>query len=245
MLVIVLGLAAGCASTGTKSTRIAADPWEGFNRQVYAFNDTVDRWTLKPVAKAYDTVTPKFLRSGIGNFFDNLTYPATIVNQLLQGKAGLAARDAGRFMMNTLFGAAGFFDVATRAGLEEHDEDFGQTLAVWGVPSGPFVVLPFLGPSSVRDTPSTFAEYFVDPLTYADLHWQEQWALRGLEVIDARADLLPLEPTLERAFDPYAFVRAAWLQRRTYQIYDGDPPEEPLDLEDEWMEDDESAADGS
>ena len=241
--VLCLALLDGCATTGTSSTHTPADPWEGFNRQVYAFNDVVDRWTLKPVARAYEAITPEFVRNGIGNFFDNLTYPATIVNQLLQGKPGMAARDTGRLLMNTLFGVGGLVDVASRAGLPENDEDFGQTLAVWGVPSGPYLVLPFLGPSSVRDTPSSFAEYFVDPLTYADLHWEEVWALRAVEIVDARARLLPLEPTLERTFDPYAFVRDAWLQRRAYEIYDGDPPVEPLELEEEWLDEDETLDD--
>jgi phospholipid-binding lipoprotein MlaA len=238
---MLCGALSGCATPGTASTRSPEDPWENFNRNVYAFNDSVDRWTLKPVAKAYEKVLPQFVRTGIGNFFDNFTYGTTIVNQLLQGKPGMAARDAGRLLLNTVFGIGGLVDVASEAGFVENDEDFGQTLAVWGVPSGPFLVLPFLGPSSVRDAPSSFAEYFVDPLTYTDVQWEIVWGVRALEIVDARASLLPLDPTLERTFDPYVFVRDAWLQRRLYQIYDGDPPIEPLELEDEWLDEEEAS----
>lgn len=226
---IALALLAGCATTtGSAAPDGPRDPFERANRAIYKFNDVVDRVALKPIAKGYKKITPEPVRRGIGNFFSNLQYPATIVNQLLQGKPIAAARDTGRLLTNTVLGLGGMFDVATRLGLEKNDEDFGQTLGVWGVPSGPFLVLPLLGPSSVRDAPATPAEYFVDPLTYADVQWEVVWGLRAVDIVDRRAQLLSLEPTLERSFDQYAFVRDAWAQRREYQVRDGDVPEEDL-----------------
>ena len=151
-LVLLSLLAAGCASSPGRTTN--ADPYEGFNRGVYKFNDTLDRAALKPIAKGYRKVTPGFVRAGIGNVLANLEYPGTFVNQFLQGKWALGFRDTGRFLLNSTLGVAGIFDVATPLGLEKNDEDFGQTLAVWGVPSGPFLNLPLFGPSSLRDAPS-------------------------------------------------------------------------------------------
>lgn len=233
---VALAALGGCATTGTSTPRDPRDPFERTNRTLYRFNDVVDRATLKPLAKGYRKVTPQWFRRGVGNFFSNLQYPMTIVNQLLQGKPATAARDTGRLLANTVLGVGGLFDVGTRMGLEKNDEDFGQTLGVWGVPSGPFLVLPFLGPSSVRDAPATIAEPFVDPLTYADVKWEVVWGLRALNAIDGRAQLLTLEPTLERAFDRYAFIRNAWVQRREYQVRDGDVPEE--DIEEDLLEED-------
>jgi phospholipid-binding lipoprotein MlaA len=230
VLLSVLALAAGCAATPGR-TPVGEDPLEGFNRGVYKFNDTVDRAALKPVAKGYRKITPGFVRRGIGNFFANLEYPTTIVNQFLQGKALTGLKDTGRFLLNTTLGIGGLFDVATPIGLEAHDEDFGQTLAVWGVGSGPYITLPFFGPSTLRDAPSRIFDYFVDPLTYADVKWEIQWGERALKTIHGRAELLPLEGTLERTYDPYAFIRDAWLQRREFEIFDGNPPPETLDEE--------------
>ncbi len=223
---------AGCATAPGRTS--AADPWEGLNRGIYRFNDVADRATLKPVAKAYEKVTPDWFRTGVGNFFTNLTYPTTIVNQLLQGKPAMAGKDTGRFVINSVLGLGGLFDVAVHAGLPENDEDFGQTLAVWGVPSGPFLTIPLFGPSTLRDAPSRIADYFSGVTRYIDVHWQEEWAARGLEVVNDRAELLPLESQLENVFDRYGFIRDAWIQRREYQIFDGNPPEpvfedEPVD----------------
>lgn len=224
-------LAAGCASTPGR-TVMGEDPWEGFNRGVYKVNDTVDRAALKPTAKAYKKVTPGWMRRGIGNFFANLEYPATIVNQFLQGKGVTGLKDTGRFLLNTTLGLGGLFDVATPVGLEAHDEDFGQTLAVWGVNSGPFLNLPLFGPSTLRDAPARVFDYFVDPLTYSsDIPWEVKWGERALKTVHTRAELLTLDPTLERTFDPYAFIRDAWLQRREFEIFDGNPPPETLDEE--------------
>lgn len=229
-LLLVLSITAGCAATPGR-TPLGQDPLEGLNRGVYKFNDAIDRAALKPVAKGYKKVTPNLIRRGIGNFFANLEYPITIVNQFLQGKPGTGLKDTGRFLLNTTLGIGGLFDVATPMGLDAHDEDFGQTLAVWGVGSGPYIHLPLLGPSTLRDAPSRVFDWFLDPLTHADITWEEEWAQRALEVVHTRAELLTLDPTLERTFDPYAFIRDAWLQRREFEIFDGNPPPEELDEE--------------
>lgn len=222
----------GCATAPGRTT--ADDPWAGFNRSVYRFNDFADRAALKPVARGYEWITPGWFRTGVDNFFDNLAYPATIVNQLLQGKPALAGRDTGRFLVNSIAGIGGLFDVAVHAGLAENDEDFGQTLAIWGVPSGPYLTLPLFGPSSARDAPSRIVDYFSGTTRYIDLHWEEEWAARGLELVNDRAGLLPLESQLDQVFDRYGFIRDAWVQRREFQVFDGNPPEPEFeDFEDE------------
>jgi phospholipid-binding lipoprotein MlaA len=243
VLLFIAIAASGCAATPGRTSQ-DNDRFESLNRGVYRFNDALDRAALKPAAKAYKKVTPGWIRTGIGNFFANVEYPITIVNQFLQGKPGTGLKDTGRFLLNTTLGLGGLLDVATPIGLEAHDEDFGQTLAVWGVGSGPYVNLPLFGPSTLRDAPSRIFEYFVDPSTYVDVPWEWTWGLRGLEATHSRAELLPLEATLERAFDPYAFVRDAWLQRREFEIYDGNPPPETLEEEifdDEELDEDSGA----
>lgn len=235
-LVLVAFLAAGCATAPGRTTN--EDPYEGFNRGVYKFNDTLDRAALKPVAKGYRKVTPGFVRTGIGNVLSNLEYPGTFVNQFLQGKWVLGFRDTGRFLLNSTLGVAGIFDVATPLGLEKNDEDFGQTLAFWGVSSGPFINLPLLGPSSMRDAPSRAFDWFTNPLQYTDLPWEAEWGQRVIEVVHSRSELLPLDETLQRTYDPYAFIRDAWAQQREFNIYDGNPPPETLEdvMEEEGVE---------
>jgi phospholipid-binding lipoprotein MlaA len=228
ILACVVLLGSGCASAPGRTTN--DDPWVGFNRGVYKFNDTVDRATLKPVAKGYRKITPRWIRTGVGNFFSNLSYPATIVNQFLQGKPKLGLQDTGRFLVNTTLGVGGLVDVATKVGLQANDEDFGQTLAVWGVNSGPYLTLPFFGPSSLRDAPSRVADYFLAPLTYIDgIPWEAEWGMRGLDLVHSRSELLSLDPTLQSTFDPYAFMRDAFVQQREYVIFDGNPPPEQLE----------------
>ncbi|HEY5808560.1 MAG TPA: VacJ family lipoprotein [Povalibacter sp.] len=231
-LIAVLLITAGCASAPGRTR--SDDPLQALNHGMYKFNDTLDRAALKPVAKGYKAITPHWFRTGVGNFFSNLSYPATVVNQFLQGKGKDGLRDTGRFLLNTTVGIAGLIDVATPLGLTAHDEDFGQTLAVWGVGSGPYLMLPFLGPSSMRDAPSRFFDYFLGPLVYMDVPWETEWGLRGLDIVHSRAELLSLDPTLEKAFDPYAFIRDAWTQRREFEIYDGNPP--PETLEEDFMD---------
>lgn len=221
----------GCATTPNN-----ADPWERTNRAIYKFNDAVDRAALKPVAKSYKKITPNWFRKGVDNFFTNLEQPVVLVNELLQGKPGSALTTTGRLIVNTIFGLGGIFDPASGSNIPLGDEDFGQTLGRWGVPSGPFLMLPFLGPSSVRDGPARVADYYLGPLHYADLKTVEEWGLRGLEFVDQRARLLSADETIRNAYDPYAFIRNAWLQRRAYEVSDGAMPEddeEAMDLEEE------------
>lgn len=218
---------AGCATTATHDP---ADPIEPFNRGVYRFNDSVDRAALRPVAIAYRDHTPSLFQVGVGHFFNNLTYPATAVNDLLQGKVLAAGQDTLRFVINTTLGWGGVFDVASGAGLPEHDEDLGQTLGKWGVPAGPYLVVPFLGPSTLRDLPSRVADTLLEPLYWFD-PGSARWISLGLSVVDTRARLLPLDDTLNRVYDKYAFIRNAYLQKRQYAVFDGNPPEEPLDEE--------------
>jgi phospholipid-binding lipoprotein MlaA len=226
-LVLSALLAAGCASAPGRTTN--ADPYEGFNRGVYKFNDTLDRAALKPIAKGYRKVTPNFVRAGVGNVLSNLEYPGTFVNQFLQGKWMLGFRDTGRFLINSTLGVAGIFDVATPLGLEKNDEDFGQTLAFWGVSSGPFINLPLLGPSSLRDAPSRAVDWFTNPLQYAEIPWEAEWGQRVINVVHSRSELLPLDETLQRTYDPYAFIRDAWAQQREFNVFDGNPPPETLE----------------
>ena len=214
-------LIAGCATT-----RDNPDPWEGLNRKTYAFNDALDRAVLKPVAQGYQRVTPAFVQEGVNNFFDNLDDVATSLNNFLQGKPKQGLSDAGRFLANTVLGVFGLWDVATPMGLEKHYEDFGQTLGVWGVDSGPYLVLPLLGPSSARDAPARVVDpawYYADKVDPERLYW----GLWGLEKVRTRANLLKAETVLEEAaLDKYTFIRDAWLQRRRSQVFDGNPPRE-------------------
>lgn len=223
---------AGCATTGERN---AADPFEPANRQVYAFNQAVDRTTLKPVAKAYVNHTPKWIRTSVGHFFNNLDTPITIVNQLLQGKLKAAGQDTLRFALNTTLGLGGFFDPASDASLPRHDEDLGQTLGKWGVPPGPYLMLPLLGPSHLRDVPSQVANRFLEPFYWYD-YGSERWISLALSLVDLRAGLLPLDATLERTYDPYAFIRDAYSQRRLFQVYDGEIPEDLLPQDEEEFE---------
>lgn len=225
-------LLAGCATTGQPTP---GDPWESANRSVFAFNDGVDRAALKPTARGYVKVTPRWMRTMVGNFFTNLEYPITIVNQVLQGKLKEAGQDTLRFTLNTTLGLAGFFDPASDANLPHHDEDLGQTLGVWGVPPGPFVMLPLLGPSHVRDLPSQVVDRLLTPFYWYNAG-NERWFSLALSLVDRRAQLLPLDSTLQRVYDPYAFIRDAFTQRRLFQVYDGDIPEDRLprdEMEDE------------
>ena len=210
---------AGCATTGNDPR----DPWEGLNRKTFAFNDALDKAVLKPVAQGYQKVTPAFAQEGVNNFYGNLEDIGTSLNNILQGKVKQGAGDAGRFVVNTIFGVFGLWDVATPLGLEKHEEDFGQTLGWWGVQSGPYFVIPLLGPSTARDAPARL----VDPSWYYSRIVDEDiyWTWWGLDKVRTRANLMKAESVLEQAaIDRYTFVRDAWLQRRRNQVYDGNPP---------------------
>jgi phospholipid-binding lipoprotein MlaA len=221
---------AGCATT--ERVPDERDPLEGFNRAVYTFNETFDETLGKPIARGYKAATPEPVDRGVTNFFDNIDDVVIAINNVLQGKPGDAASDLGRFALNSTFGMLGFIDVATPVGLRKHEEDFGQTLGVWGVGSGPYLVLPFLGPNTVRST----AGFVVD--INLDLVWDiddpgARNASLAVKLIDQRADLLQATTIVEEAaLDRYAFIRNAYLQRRNFLVHDGDPP-----LEDDFGED--------
>ena len=230
LVVSSLALLSGCAST----TASKADPLEGLNRATYAFNDAVDKAVLEPVAKGYQAVTPGFFRAGVSNLFMNIGDVATGLNNLLQGKGSDAASDAGRFLINSTLGVLGLFDVATPMGLQKHNEDFGQTLGKWGVSSGPFLMLPLMGPSTLRDAVSRPVDSYAGYSRYMD-HIRTRNSVFGLEIIDLRANLLGASSTLDAAaLDKYQFIRDAYLQRRLRSIYDGKAPQDKLDkLEDD------------
>ncbi len=207
----------------------AHDPFEGFNRAMYSFNDKLDRYALKPVAKGYRAITPAPVRKSVANFFSNLHDPVVMLNNLLQGKPGRAASDFSRFFVNSTIGVFGLFDVSSKWAMPKHDEDFGQTLAVWGVGDGPYLVLPFFGPSNMRDAPALVVDWETYPPNRVKGHSGTRDKMFVLEVIDKRAQLLAASDILEQAAgkDPYVFVREAYRQRRRNLIYDGNPPQPP------------------
>lgn len=226
-LLIVVGLLGGCATTASNPR----DPLEPLNRGIYSFNEHVDGLILKPAAEAYRLLLPAFARTGVSNFFSNLNDVLVALNNLLQGKVNHAASDASRVVVNSTLGVLGFIDVASKIGLEKHDEDFGQTLGYWGVGDGPYLVLPFFGPSNFRDAVGRIPDYYADPVTYVD-PVSDRNVLWGLRVVNRRAELLGASRVLEAAaLDPYEFVRDAYLQRRRNLIYDGNAPRENLDDE--------------
>jgi phospholipid-binding lipoprotein MlaA len=225
LLGIVFALT-GCATNGDPR-----DPLEPLNRGIYQFNDAVDEAVMKPVAKGYKAVLPNPVRTGVGNFFSNIDDALIAVNNVLQFKFSQAASDVARLIANTTFGIGGLFDVATSFGLEKHNEDFGQTLGYWGIGDGPFLMLPFLGPSNVRDTVGLAAYYQLDPVWNLS-HVPTRNTLGTLRVLDHRARLLDAEKVLdEAALDPYTFLRDAYIQQRRSLIYDGNPPREKLEDE--------------
>jgi phospholipid-binding lipoprotein MlaA len=202
------------------------DPYEGFNRAMFAVNEGLDKVITKPLAQAYDTVTPLPARAGIGSFFDNILELRNALNSLLQGKVADAASDLGRLAINTTVGIFGLFDVASEIGLERHEEDFGQTLAVWGYRDSAYLYWPLLGPRTVRDTGGFVVDAYTDP-TWGTVYKSvsARNSLIGLRVVDTRADLLPVDSVVEEAaLDKYAYVRDAYLQRRRNLIFDGRPP---------------------
>lgn len=215
------------------------DPLEGFNRAMFEFNDTVDRYAFKPVAKGYNYVMPDFASKGVSNFFNNIDDIVVFFNQVLQFKFREAAITSARFVFNSTFGLFGFFDVASHMNLPKHNEDFGQTLAVWGVPSGPYIVLPFIGPRTIRDSGGLLIDWtYFDPIFDRQTLNQTLVTL-GIKYIDVRAGLLKASNILDETVpDRYAFVRDAWLLRREFLIYDGNPPQPEDDFnEDELFED--------
>lgn len=229
-------LGTGCASRNAVQSEPNPDPLEAINRPMFKFNDVADRFVIRPVAWGYRKIFPRPIRTGVSNFFDNLTYPVTIVNQFLQGKFAMGFRDTGRLLLNSTLGFAGFLDPATDAGLRINEEDFGQTMAVWGIPQGPYLILPLLGPRSMRDAVGIPVNVLVNPV----MQWpnsSQRSKLFILWTIETRAGLIGPDKAIREAFDPYLFVRDAYLQNREFLIYDGNPPEADLgDFEDEFDE---------
>lgn len=235
---IVVPLMLGCATSG--GTVNPRDPLEPINRATYQFNDTVDRYAIKPVAQAYQRFVPQPVQLVVTNFFSNLGDLWTGANNLLQAKPKDALVDVSRFVLNSTLGFVGFADVASAVGMPKHQEDFGQTLGYWGVASGPYLVIPFLGPSTIRDAPALYVDFQGNPLAWVGAGSRERNILLGLNVINGRALLLEAERLIAgAALDRYSLIRDGWLQRRRNAVYDGNPPEEPA------LEDDSGYSDGA
>jgi phospholipid-binding lipoprotein MlaA len=242
---LVVGvLLQGCASTASPnasnmaSDRGGSDPFESMNRVTASFNAGLDAMLVKPAAQAYKFVTPPPIRMMVGNFFGNLSDLWTGTNNLLQGKPKAAVSDFTRFTLNTVWGLLGLVDIASDLGLEKHNEDFGQTLGVWGVSPGPYLVLPILGPSSVRDTAGLIPDSFASPLRSIK-HQSTYYSFLGARAIDTRAGFLSAERFMDSAsLDDYAFFRNGFFQRRFSQIYDGNPPEQAVPKYDDDEKDD-------
>lgn len=227
-------LVSGCATSRTTDDLHEGDPAEQFNRSVLEFNLASDRLLLKPVAAWYDRYVPSPVSTGLSNFFSNLLEPITALNDMLQGKPGKAGRDTGRFLINSTLGLFGLLDVATEMGLERRREDFGQTLAVWGVPDGPYLVLPFLGPSTLRDAFGLVPQYYGDPVLYLDPPGNQ--ILAGTRIVDSRSHLLGADEVLDLQPDKYLFLREAYWKQRTILIQDGQTGPEDAESQDELLD---------
>ena len=229
--VISLG---GCATTGvTNQQNVAnkADPYENFNRKIFIFNDTVDDYVAKPISDAYKWITPQFAQTGVYNFFSNLKDINVVINDVLQAKFAQSAHDTGRFALNTTMGLGGFVDVASHVGLEHNEEDFEQTLAVWGVPQGSYLVIPFLGPSTIRGIPGAAFDTAANPASYVGL------PVQLISLLNTRANAEgSLKFIDEASLDSYVFTRESFLQWRNNLATDG-KSESSLDLDDELGED--------
>ncbi|MDD5321649.1 MAG: VacJ family lipoprotein [Methylococcales bacterium] len=224
----------GCATTAT-TVADKNDPWAGWNRGTQTFNDNLDKAILKPMAKGYEWITPEIVDEGITNFFSNINDIGVFINDFLQFKFTQGGMDASRFLINTTAGVAGFIDVAKMIDLPKHKEDFGQTLGFWGVPSGDYLVLPFFGPSSPRDTAGLIGDALFNPLTYVSVFGGAAVNAataggRVVDVTDTRADLMTSEKIVDEAsVDRYDFIKNSYLQNREYLVHDGNPPEEEND----------------
>lgn len=234
VIVLLLGFNMGCTTLDGPAN--PDDPFESFNRSMYSFNERLDEYALKPLAEGYQAVTPDAVDTGISNFFNNLGDVLVLINDLLQLKFDRAISTSARIVFNSTFGLFGLMDVATDFGIPKHNEDFGQTLGYWGVESGPYLVLPFFGPSSVRDGIGLTVDFTELDLIFDDMATRDARGLLAVKYIDKRADLLKAKDIVdETAPDPYAFIRDAWMQSRINRVYDGNPPEED---EDDLFEDD-------
>lgn len=236
--ILVSGIVSGCVTSmpaAPKDQRAVYDPWEPMNRRVGAFNDSLDNVTLKPLAKAYETVLPQLARRGINNFSRNLLLPLSIVNNLLQGKIRGSFSNTGIFLANSTLGLGGLIDIGSDMGLDPNREDFGQTLAAWGVPNGPYVVIPILGPRTLRDATMIPLNFAADPVLYMK-HDRTRRTIEVVRAVDLRAQLFTAEALIEDSFDRYLSIRESYLQHRQFLIYDGDPPDDD-DFYDDFEED--------
>ena len=217
-------LLTGCATMQSADPEVPDnDPFESVNRPIYRANDFIDRRIARPVTEAYVSYTPQPIQNSVSNFFDNVVYPNVILNDFLQGKVTQGLEDLGRFLVNSTFGFLGVWDMATPLGLEAHDEDFGQTLGVWGMDESIYLMLPFIGPSTVRDVPNLGVSTVTNILFYVSSPYVVPVALLGF--IDYRAGLDEAVTFRdETAVEPYLFTREAYLQHRKFLIYDGNPP---------------------
>ncbi|MDD2661809.1 MAG: VacJ family lipoprotein [Methylococcales bacterium] len=232
---VLLGALGGCAT----SAKDPQDPFEEWNRGVQTFNDNLDKYAMKPVAKGYQWITPSFVDRGVTNFFSNINDIGVTINDLLQFKIEQTGMDGSRFLVNTVAGLAGFIDVAEMIDLPKHNEDFDQTMGVWGVPAGPYLVLPFFGPSSPRGVGGLIGDAAMNPISYID-SGIITGGLFALNAADLRADNLATEKiATEAAVDRYAFFKSAYFQHREYLIHDGNLPEghDLLELDKEFNED--------
>ncbi|RKZ47451.1 MAG: VacJ family lipoprotein [Gammaproteobacteria bacterium] len=218
--VVLVVFISGCASTGVKDER---DPIEGFNRTMYSFNQGMDKVLFNPIAKFYQLITPDFVERGISNIFNNIDDISIIANDILQLKIGQAYMDTARFLVNSTLGLAGFLDVSSQMGLEKHDEDFGQTLAVWGVGAGPYIVVPIFGSTTLRDSTSLIVDdMLLNPVSYLNNNDALKAGILTLNFIDIKADLLTTNDLInEAALDQYEFTKNAYFSRRESQINDG------------------------
>jgi phospholipid-binding lipoprotein MlaA len=224
LLGALLLAAGGCATIPPDAGSNPADPLERLNRHVYDFNDRFDRNLAQPVARGYTKVVPRPVRDCVGNVFANVGEIGNIVNATLQFKPGDAASDVGRLLVNSTFGLLGCFDVARGMGMERNRQDFGLTMGKWGLPPGPYIVLPFLGPSSVRDAIGEVPDYYTDPVRFVSPNL-DYYLLYGTRFVDRRAQYLDTTNLVnDAALDPYAFLRDGYLQRRRSRVYDGNPP---------------------
>jgi phospholipid-binding lipoprotein MlaA len=223
LLVCAVMMLNGCASRQYVADE--RDPWQGFNRTIYGFNDGLDRALLKPAAEGYKAVAPDFVETGVRNFFENLDDISVAVNNLLQGKVTNSFSDIGRLAINSTIGILGLFDVASSMGMTKHDEDFGQTLGAWGMDSGPYIMWPLFGPSTLRDSPSLVVDrVLLHPLNYVEIKTGERITVVALDVVSVRAELSSLEETVDEiSTDKYTFIREAYLDRRDFLVHDGSP----------------------
>jgi phospholipid-binding lipoprotein MlaA len=217
----------GCA-TGPGGQPDSRDPFERINRVTFRFNDALDRRIVRPAARGYKKVVPRPVQQGLTNFFENLETPSVLANNVLQGKLRPAAHDFGRFMLNSTVGVGGLLDPATPAGLDRNDEDFGQTLGRWGLGAGSYLVVPFYGPTTIRDGAGTIVDRFATPTHYLEDD-STRWGITAFGLFERRVRLLDTDSVLERTFDPYSFVRNAYLQRRAYLVSDGEVAEEEFE----------------